>query len=188
VKQIIQISTSSKVGTNLWRVVVITGETTEDINRKASYLLKKTHALINAEPEKFYALALRYGFTLDIGCGPKKYGNIGIDIKKTTAVDVVASAEYLPFKDGTFDTVFCCHVLEHVPAYERAVEEAKRVTRCQLIVVFPKKVHSYANPDHVWHFEPEDILPKLSPFLIERIDAFSTSHFIVALNTKGVES
>jgi 2-polyprenyl-6-hydroxyphenyl methylase/3-demethylubiquinone-9 3-methyltransferase len=37
--------------------------------------------------------------------------------------------EHLPFADGSFDAVYCCDVLEHVDAVERAVREIARVLR-----------------------------------------------------------
>lgn len=37
--------------------------------------------------------------------------------------------EKLSFKDGTFDLVLCCEVLEHVPHPEKALSELRRVLR-----------------------------------------------------------
>ena len=38
-----------------------------------------------------------------------------------------ADARALPFRDGTFDALYCYHVLEHVPGPGRAVAEAHRM-------------------------------------------------------------
>lgn len=51
--------------------------------------------------------------TLDIGCGERKKGDIGIDLRKTGAVDVIADARMLPFKDESFDYVYSSHLIEH---------------------------------------------------------------------------
>lgn len=51
---------------------------------------------------------------LDIGCGEGKLkGAIGVDVRSTRDVDVIADAGYLPFRDGAFDHVYSSHVIEH---------------------------------------------------------------------------
>lgn len=51
---------------------------------------------------------------LDIGCGESaKKGDIGLDLRKTSWVDVVADARMLPFKDECFDHVYSSHLIEH---------------------------------------------------------------------------
>lgn len=56
--------------------------------------------------------------TLDLGCGFRKAGNIGIDIHaKDNDADLVCllGFEQLPLEDATVDTVICRDFLEHVP-------------------------------------------------------------------------
>jgi SAM-dependent methyltransferase len=50
-----------------------------------------------------------------------------------------ADGEALPFRDGAFDTVTCCHTLEHVQDAEAAVAELRRVARRRLVVVVPRQ-------------------------------------------------
>jgi len=51
---------------------------------------------------------------LDIGCGENlKKGDIGLDFRKTSSVDIVADARMLPFKNGSFDHVYSSHLIEH---------------------------------------------------------------------------
>ena len=50
---------------------------------------------------------------LDIGCGEVKRGDIGVDLRKTDSVDIVADARMLPFRDGSFDHVYSSHLIEH---------------------------------------------------------------------------
>jgi len=55
-----------------------------------------------------------YILGIDIGCGDsKKTGYIGVDIRKTKEVDVIADAQRLPFRDGSFDYVYSSHLIEH---------------------------------------------------------------------------
>jgi len=51
---------------------------------------------------------------LDIGCGESaKKGDIGLDFRKTSSVDVLADARMLPFRDESFDHVYSSHLIEH---------------------------------------------------------------------------
>ena len=51
---------------------------------------------------------------LDIGCGEnKKEGSICIDLRKVDSIDIVADARFLPFKNESFDHVYCSHLIEH---------------------------------------------------------------------------
>ena len=53
---------------------------------------------------------------LDLGCGNKKDGDIGLDFHRTPAVDVQASLlGGLPFRDEVFHRVASHQVLEHLP-------------------------------------------------------------------------
>ena len=51
---------------------------------------------------------------LDIGCGDDKLsGSFGIDVRKTNAVNIIADARFLPFRDKSVDYVFSSHLIEH---------------------------------------------------------------------------
>jgi predicted SAM-dependent methyltransferase len=50
---------------------------------------------------------------LDIGCGLCKKGHIGIDVRKTRDVDVVADVRQLPFRADVFDHIYSSAVIEH---------------------------------------------------------------------------
>jgi predicted SAM-dependent methyltransferase len=53
------------------------------------------------------------GLVLDIGCGENKKGDIGIDIRETKVVDIVADSRFLPFRDESFDSVYSSHTIDH---------------------------------------------------------------------------
>ncbi len=98
--------------------------------------------------------------TVDIGCGATKQypESVGLDVRPTPAVDVVADLRYgLPFADGTVDTVFAVHVLEHLPDFLPLVDECHRVLRPTgtLHVMSPwwRHVNAVADPTHLRLFD-----------------------------------
>jgi predicted SAM-dependent methyltransferase len=68
---------------------------------------------------------------LDIGCGPRRNGDIGLDVRKTKGVNFVADAHTLPFKDESFDKVASSEVIEHFSHLEvkTVVKEWVRVLK-----------------------------------------------------------
>jgi predicted SAM-dependent methyltransferase len=50
---------------------------------------------------------------LDIGCGDNKKGDLGLDLRKTASVDILADARLLPFRDESFGFVHSAQVIEH---------------------------------------------------------------------------
>ena len=69
---------------------------------------------------------------LDIGCGTRKRGNIGLDLYPFEGTDIVWNiAEGLPFPDDVLDGIYIYHVLEHVPhgSFEAVLEEMWRCCR-----------------------------------------------------------
>jgi len=84
---------------------------------------------------------------LDIGSGHNPYEKADVlceryleDVERTGHVKidarpfVIATLEFLPFKDESFDLVTCSHVLEHVDNPRRAFEEIKRVGKSAYVV------------------------------------------------------
>lgn len=80
------------------------------------------------------------GTLLDIGCGNKAYEKlfaervrkyVGCDVVQSSErrVDVISLASELPFDDGSFDTVLCTQVIEHVADHRAVLSEAFRVLR-----------------------------------------------------------
>lgn len=86
------------------------------------------------------AAACAQGKLLDLGCGNKPYidmfrrrvtNHIGCDVVQSSElrVDVLCSVTELPFKDGSYDTVLCTQVIEHVADHRALLREAFRVLR-----------------------------------------------------------
>ena len=87
---------------------------------------------------------------LDVGCGCKRGHHpviaddaIRVDIEKTewnrSYLNVQCSAEHLPFKPETFETVYLSHVLEHVEDPIKILKEALRVAKTCVIIKVPHR-------------------------------------------------
>ena len=81
---------------------------------------------------------------LDIGCGTKPYNDlfqeksesyIGVDLQKSPDLDILCSAEKLPFKNNSVDLVFSSQVLEHVENPNLVINEMHRVLKDKGVVV-----------------------------------------------------
>lgn len=103
--------------------------------------------------EKPFSLGLDIG-ARNVNGTTKQYikGNIiGIDLKKDKYVDVVASAEYLPFRNNVFDSVFCMNVIEHSDNPLMVFSETNRVSANQSRIYF-----SIPMPNFPYHSYPKD--------------------------------
>ena len=64
----------------------------------------------------------------------------------------------LKFKDSFFDTVICCHTIEHIPDINSAVNELKRIAKKEIIIVVPKQRFYFYTLDLHLHFSQIDSL------------------------------
>lgn len=117
-------------------------------------------------------------FVLDVGCGSKPYLPlfqqisslyVGIDLEKCAAknVDVVSSAEKIPFGDSLFNLVLCIQVLEHLDSPSEVISEIHRVLRTDGILLLSTHgvwpVHGAPNDFWRWtNFGLEKILSGFS--------------------------
>lgn len=66
-------------------------------------------------------------------CFLKRFKKLKHDITtsdlNSPIADVKADITNLPFKDNTFDIIFCNHVLEHIPDDTKAMQELHRVLK-----------------------------------------------------------
>lgn len=98
--------------------------------------------------KRFIRIIRKYsrGKILEVGCGTgyaqsKIRGKpIGMDItlsmlKKNKNIAVCANAEYIPFKDNTFDILYSINMLEHVENPINVVKECKRVLKKNGIII-----------------------------------------------------
>lgn len=109
---------------------------------------------------------------LDVGCGTgmlKMMGLskiVGIDLRNGQEVTVLASAEYLPFRDQSFQLVFAGEVIEHLDAPRRALRDWVRVLENggSMIISTPNGllVSRSWNPDHRHMLAPGDLTKTLA--------------------------
>lgn len=57
------------------------------------------------------------------------YGDVRVDIYRSKTIHLLSSAEFLPFKDETFDLVYSRCVFEHLPNALSSLLEQKRVCK-----------------------------------------------------------
>lgn len=110
---------------------------------------------------------------LNAGCGKDiKKGYINLDSAKLPGVDVVHNLDKYPwpFRENSFDEVYCDNVLEHLGSITKPAEEIWRISRnhAKVIVkvpIFPSN-YAAADPTHKQfftyttfnYFRPEDRL------------------------------
>ena len=81
---------------------------------------------------------------LDVGCGDDPRGDVNVDlfvgqtphIRRAHVIDakkipnfVRADALHLPFREGVFETVFCCDLIEHFENPTECFKELWRVSK-----------------------------------------------------------
>lgn len=80
--------------------------------------------------------------TLDIGCGKKKVeGADGLDFIALDTVDIVHDLNSFPYPiaDGTYDEIYCNHILEHVDDLVSVMKEIYRIGKngCKVFIRGP---------------------------------------------------
>lgn len=91
-----------------------------------------------------------FSLILDVGCGKHKRGDVGVDISRNSQADVIADAQYLPFRDESFSIVISHHIIEHLRKPETAIKEMLRVSK-RVKIVCPHRYGHYAKiaSDHI---------------------------------------
>lgn len=106
------------------------------------------------------------GETLDLGAGTAKYKEeilrhasryVSTDYVAGTNIDIVCDAHVLPFADGSFDTIICTQVLEHVARPWIVLQEMARILRVggRCIITVPFMMPSHSDPYDFFRYTPD---------------------------------
>ena len=90
---------------------------------------------------------------VDIGCGENPRGDINLDVRKTRATNLVASAEYLPFRDQVVTKILCSQVLEHLTHPSEALNEMNRVLKIGGVAEIDVPTVSFTNQAKIQLFK-----------------------------------
>lgn len=129
------------------------------------------------------------GRLLDIGCGIGEFlkwypNSCGIDTNKFLIEYCkergikcsYGSAYKIPFKNSTFGTVLCSHLMEHLKTPEKAVKEFRRVLKKggRLVIIVPTEGGFKRDRTHVKFWNKENIEPFLEKhgFKIRKLSYF----------------
>ena len=76
-----------------------------------------------------------------------------IDIDRINHPDVQTDVQYLPFRKDEFDTIVCLEMLEYVDSPQTALNEIKRVLKCNgTLIVSTPFMHRMDTPHDYWRF------------------------------------
>jgi len=94
-------------------------------------------------------------YSLDVGCGDSPRGQVNVDKNKksnpeitvsTVSINykkipnfVVASGLFLPFRDESFEKVFCYDVIEHTDKPKKMLDELIRVASHEIHIKTPHR-------------------------------------------------
>ena len=102
------------------------------------------------------------GDVLDVGCGEMPYREFapegttwtGLDVEDNASADLHGSADHIPARDASFQTVLCTQVLEHVPDPVAVLRETRRVL-CPggiLILTAPQYWEAHEEPHDYYRY------------------------------------
>ncbi len=128
-----------------------------DLNNKT---IKKINSIISTDSENLIDVGCGNGFLLNKIKLP--LSKFGCDVFKEDKYKNNQTFNYstqnikrLKFKDSFFDTVICCHTIEHIPDINSAVNELKRIAKREIIIVVPKQRFYFYTLDLHLHFFPD---------------------------------
>ena len=141
------------------------------------------------------------GRLIDVGCADKPYekltrglvaSHVGLDHENTqhdrSRVDVFGTAYCIPMEDGTFETVLCTAVLEHLEEPAEAIGEMFRVLAGggHLIMTVPFFWHLHEEPRDFYRYTNHGLRYLLEKNGFEIVELLPLSGFCVTFGQELV--
>ena len=173
--------------------VVVTGDATDSLKSRLKVHDKLYGVLIDifspvfphfiSERRRLRKQMTSSMLAVDVGSGNTRLmdGIVNVDVMPYPNVDVVTSADRLPFADDSVDLVFSIAVLEHVPDPHSAIAELVRVLRPggQAYVFVPFIQGFHAAPYDFQRFTRPGLERALGALTIERTESFGPTSGLV---------
>ncbi|MBI4302375.1 MAG: class I SAM-dependent methyltransferase [Chloroflexi bacterium] len=180
------------------------------LRRVAALVAESLPALVSPEPARVLDVGCGEGFVIDFlrPCFPN-LSFYGIDASLLALAGahrrevplLQSDATFLPFLSQSFDLVLCLEVLEHLPAFELALEELKRVSTGHILLSVPNQpLFAIANllrgknwgtggddPEHVHHWRGRRFVALVRERLAVRRVVYSFP-WVLVLADHSVES
>ncbi|MDP2012886.1 MAG: class I SAM-dependent methyltransferase [Actinomycetota bacterium] len=184
------------VGSKWWfggENVVVTGDATDSLKSRLKVHDKLYGVLIDifspvfphfiSERRRLRKQMTPSMLAIDVGSGNTRLmeGVVNVDLMPYPNVDVVTSADGLPFADDSVDLVFSIAVLEHVPDPHAAIAELVRVLKPggQAYVFVPFIQGFHAAPYDFQRFTRPGLEQALSDLTIQRTESFGPTSGLV---------
>ena len=99
------------------------------------------------------------GKTLDVGsynvngCVREFFDDyVGVDMREGPNVDIITTANNLPFENETFDNVLCLEMLEHDARFWESIKEMYRVLKPNGSFVITTRSNGFPNHDYPYDY------------------------------------
>lgn len=151
----------------------------KDINTPAYWDSHQTAFDFGLRQEEYRRLAGKGGMIVELGCGLSPFLSQslftdpwGLDFSAATirqckekypgVMYVVGSAIQTPFDNKMFEVSVAGELIEHLENPKDLIAEMVRITKRRIIISSPKL--EFQDPEHLWEFEPEDLVALLAPY------------------------
>lgn len=109
---------------------------------------------------------------------------IGLDLQREGLVNVICTAEHLPFGDGCCDVLLCTDTLQYIPDAGAAIKEMHRVLRPGGKLILSTRGCYPEHHDEHWRFMPDGLryLSRMFSSVDIVPEGYSGSGLMIAIN------